>query len=93
MAATSGVIPLLYIIVRDRGTGRDGKAVGTARYTRGFLASTLQFMGCKSRHAVKVGVGLYSNSCRLRREEIDMVLCLVWHFRPWFTLTRVKLFH
>ena len=59
MAATSGVIPLLYIIVRDRGTGRDGKAVGTARYTRGFLASTLQFMGCKSRHAVKVGVGLY----------------------------------
>ena len=88
MAATVGMIPLLYVTVRDRGTGKDGKTGRTARYTRGFLASTLQFMGCKSRHAVKVGVCLKSRmlACRFHEVWNDFVRSLLSHAHPLFYL-------
>ncbi|PKA45908.1 2-phosphoglycerate kinase [Apostasia shenzhenica] len=45
---------ILYIVVADDGEKIDGKEVGTFRYTRPVLQSTLQLMGCKARHAFKI---------------------------------------
>lgn len=45
---------LLFIVVVDGGEDRgDGKG-GSFKYTRPVLQSTLQFMGCKSRHSFKI---------------------------------------
>ena len=47
---------LLYILVQDDPLpgAKEGEQGPTYRYTRGLLLSTLQLMGCKARHAVKV---------------------------------------
>ena len=47
---------LLYILVQDGPLpgAKKGEHGPTYRYTRGLLQSTLQLMGCKARHAVKV---------------------------------------
>lgn len=47
---------LLYILVQDdpEPGAKEGEQGPTHRYTRGMLQSTLQFMGCKARHATKV---------------------------------------
>lgn len=54
---------LLYILVEDEEgelgqTGAGGKAA-SHRYTRPMLQSTLQFMGCRPRHAFKVSTYMY----------------------------------
>ncbi|KAG0493747.1 hypothetical protein HPP92_004741 [Vanilla planifolia] len=46
---------LLFIVVIDEKDKKaDEKEVGTFRYTRSVLQSTLQFMGCKARHSFKI---------------------------------------
>ncbi|XP_024368091.1 P-loop NTPase domain-containing protein LPA1 homolog 1 [Physcomitrium patens] len=47
---------LLYILVQDdpEPGAKEGEQGPTHRYTRGMLQSTLQFMGCKARHATKI---------------------------------------
>lgn len=49
---SGGGAKLLYIVVSDVA---DEKGTGF-RYTRSVLQSTLQFMGCKARHAFKVQI-------------------------------------
>lgn len=44
---------LLYIVVVDE-EEKPEKGIGSFRYTRHVLQSTLQLMGCKPRHAFKV---------------------------------------
>ncbi|RWW26239.1 hypothetical protein GW17_00009388 [Ensete ventricosum] len=56
-------LKLLYIVVVDeveRGDGEGGKRSLSFRYTRPVLQSTLQLMGCKARHAFKVGCSMRS---------------------------------
>ncbi|KAG0491689.1 hypothetical protein HPP92_004730 [Vanilla planifolia] len=46
---------LLFIVVIDEKDKKaNEKEVGTFRYTRSVLQSTLQFMGCKARHSFKI---------------------------------------
>lgn len=46
-------VKVLYIVVVDQGEKRE-KGKESFRYTRTFLQSSLQLMGCKPRHAFKV---------------------------------------
>ncbi|KAJ3689093.1 hypothetical protein LUZ61_018257 [Rhynchospora tenuis] len=50
MAMDGGGVKLLYIVVADLADENGGGF----RYTRSVLQSTLQFMGCKARHAFKI---------------------------------------
>lgn len=47
---------LLYILVQDEPApgAKDVEQAPSYRYTRPMLASTLQLMGCKPRHSIKV---------------------------------------
>lgn len=69
-------LKLLYIVVVDEvergggdgdGDGDGGKRSLSFRYTRPVLQSTLQLMGCKARHAFKVGRSMRSAWCRSAR--------------------------
>lgn len=65
-------LKLLYIVVVDEverggGDGVGGKRSLSFRYTRPVLQSTLQLMGCKARHAFKVGRSMRSAWCRSAR--------------------------
>ena len=57
-AGSLGASKLLYILVQDDPLpgAKEGEQGPCYRYTRGLLQSTLQLMGCKARHAVKVSV-------------------------------------
>ncbi|XP_024536752.1 P-loop NTPase domain-containing protein LPA1 homolog 2 isoform X1 [Selaginella moellendorffii] len=60
---------LLYVIVHDEAPSDQGsnvdqdwsqkKRLPSSRYTRAALQSTLQFMGCKARHAFKISVRVF----------------------------------
>ncbi|KAL0418225.1 UNVERIFIED_CONTAM: P-loop NTPase domain-containing protein LPA11 [Sesamum radiatum] len=58
MAASEGVVKLLYVIVVDdespQAVAPEKKGSASFRYTRSLLQSTLQLMGCKARHAFKI---------------------------------------
>lgn len=50
---------ILYILVQDdpEPEAKEGEQGACHRYTRPLLTSTLQLMGCKPRHAIKVCKG------------------------------------
>lgn len=48
------VSKLLYIVVLDEEDNTMAEGAASFRYTRPVLQNTLQFMGCKPRHAFKV---------------------------------------
>ncbi|KAL8154802.1 hypothetical protein AgCh_000238 [Apium graveolens] len=56
MAGTTEVSKVLdIVVVSDEGGGKESVLSSSSfRYTRPFLQSTFQLMGCKARHAFKV---------------------------------------